>query len=733
MSLLDDLSDDVRAGRVVVIAGAGVSVASCEQAKDWPTLLRSGVERALDYNRTLPEEWKRIVDVELDTAATYPQSLPGVASKVVTALGGRAGPELSAWLRKEFSSLKVETPELIDALDGLGSPLLTTNFDHLLENRLGRETATWKSPSQMQSILQGRTKDVGHLHGSWREPRSVILSEQSYGEIIGNDGARAIQEALTAARTVLFVGCGAGIADPNFESLRAWMKKLWATSESRHYRLCLDSEVSSLEIAHQGERITPLGFGSNYDQLPGFLTGLGSAASIELIGAASAPAISAKALNERIVSEAVLTEHLSDDVCSWERLTIPPVLLPVSQEQFVRSQDLPKDERPKRLDPSVEALEPGCTVIVADDRVGLTTALEWLTLKRHALDGRAVPIVIDFKHVSVGTKPLRKQIIKELRISGVSIRDNASLPTVTLALDNFSSRPEKICSRVMEELRVGDFDRVMIGCKQGQESETLDALKLAGISASVRYLGRLNHGDIHQLAGLVAPSRAERLANKALDIAHREHLPRTPFTLSLLISAILHGEALLSTASETALLDAYLNLLMGRGDPHEDARFSLDAHERADILGDLGRSVSSQARWLVAGVRCSGDPGRILQRRGLERGPTRCAKQPACAAPFDDSFRPYCFYPSELFASLRSQTSDDLGRVSEIASRRPSLLRAHCGALRRLDSGRSANPRNRGEAALGGVGGACKLHQLRNRFGWDGRFDRGLGQPLEHP
>jgi hypothetical protein len=584
MSLLDDLSDDVRAGRVVVVAGAGVSLASTKNAKDWPTLLGAGVKRALEYNQSLPEEWRRIVDVELDTASTYPAALPGVASKIVDALGGRTGPELAAWLRHEFSALRADDPTLIDAIDALGVPLLTTNFDHLFEHGLGREPATWRSPSQMQSILQGRTRDVGHLHGSWRDPESVILGDQSYGELIGNASARAIQEALTAARTMLFIGCGAGIADPNFQSLRSWMKTLWSGSEGRHYRLCMDSEVDPLLKDHDGERIVPLGIGPGYDDLPSFLTGLGSVSSIELVSAASAPAISAKALDERIVSEAVLTEHVGDDSCSWERLTIPPVLLPVPHDQFVRSQDLPREERPRRLDPNTEALRSGVTVLIADDRVGLTTALEWLTLRRHAVDGRAVPVVIDFKHISTGPKPLRKQLVKDLRVSGVPIRDNAELPLVTLALDNFSSRPEKICGRVIEEIRTGNFDHVIIGCKQGQEKEALGVLDDAGIAASIRYVGRLNQGDIEYLAGLVAPGRQGALATKAIEIVNREHLPRTPFTLSLLISAILHGEALLSTASETALLDAYISLLLGRGDPHDDARFSLDAHERADIL-----------------------------------------------------------------------------------------------------------------------------------------------------
>lgn len=587
MALVDDLRDDVQAGRAVIVAGAGVSIASSSGAKDWTSFLRCGVERALEYNKALPEEWKRIVEVELEASKSYSASLPGVASKVVDALGGRNGAELASWLRAEFAELSVETTPLIDAIGQLGLPILTTNFDHLLERRLGRETATWRAPSHMQLVLQGRSKDIGHLHGSWRDAESVILGEQSYGEIIGDSGARAIQEALTSARAVVFVGCGAGVADPNFTALREWMRRIWSGAEARHFRLCLDSDVAPLTQEHDGERIRPVGFGGSHDDLPDFLLSLGSVASRELVSVASAPAISAKEIDQKVVAEAVLGEHLAQDQCSWTDLTIPPVLLPIPHEQFVRSQDLPRDQRARRLDPDDEALRPGITLVTSDDRVGLTTALEWLTLRNYDLDGRAVPVIIDFKNVGAGPQPLKKQIVKELRVSGVPLRDSSEMPTVALALDNFSGRPKKMCDRVLAEIGSGTFSRVVIGTKQGNEAEVLDALNRAGLSVTVRYLGRLNQRDIEALATLVSPSRASELASKVIEIVNREHLPRTPFTLSLLISAILQGEALLSTASETALLDAYVSLLMGRGDPHENARFSLDAHERTDILATL--------------------------------------------------------------------------------------------------------------------------------------------------
>jgi hypothetical protein len=92
-----------------------------------------------------------------------------------------------------------------------------------------------------------------------------------------------------------------------------------------------------------------------------------------------------------------------------------------------------------------------------------------------------------------------------------------------------------------------------------------------------------------------APARARDLATRAIEVVRREHLPRTPLTLGLLISVLLHGEMMLGTASETALLDAYIDLLLGRGDPHDDTRITLDAHERAAILGVLAEEFALRA------------------------------------------------------------------------------------------------------------------------------------------
>jgi hypothetical protein len=76
-------------------------------------------------------------------------------------------------------------------------------------------------------------------------------------------------------RTLLFVGCGEGLEDPNFGALLRWTRRVFAGSEYRHYRLALTNEVAAIQAKHPPEeRIFVLPYGTQYSDLGGFLRSL---------------------------------------------------------------------------------------------------------------------------------------------------------------------------------------------------------------------------------------------------------------------------------------------------------------------------------------------------------------------------------------------------------------------------------------------------------------------------
>lgn len=82
--------------------------------------------------------------------------------------------DFAEWLRRTVGALRVRNKDVPEALAALGLPLLTTNYDDILEQVTNLPGVTWQ------------------------------------------DYAQAMQRALRALKTPLFVGYGSGFEDPNF-------------------------------------------------------------------------------------------------------------------------------------------------------------------------------------------------------------------------------------------------------------------------------------------------------------------------------------------------------------------------------------------------------------------------------------------------------------------------------------------------------------------------------------
>lgn len=266
---------------------------------------------------------------------------------------------------------------------------------------------------------------------------------------------------------------------------------------------------------------------------------------------------------------------------------IPPVLLTVTQEQFIAATRGKDKTRPSRCDPYEDARE-SRLLIAGDEHVGVSSALMWIGAQKCLADSQLIPIVIDYIAMgSSGTNPLRRQVIKELRKTGQWLREDDDLPPVVLIIDNMHLGARPRLERVISELCSGSYAHILIGCRVGVEGKLYEEVSEACGKFERRYVGRLARGDVRALARLVDAPREESLADKAIEVVRAHSLPSTPFTYSMILSAILRGESLMAATSPTALLDAYVDLLLGRGGISEDSRFGLDAINRGYILGEL--------------------------------------------------------------------------------------------------------------------------------------------------
>lgn len=273
--VLDELRQQISRRQVVVVIGAGVSMAATNGAAtaSWSGLLQSGVARVEEVGQELKTGWgdrqrAAIAGGDLD-------ELLGAAENIARKLGAPQGGEYRRWLRESLGSLEVRDRAVIDALVALGCPLWTTNYDGLLESVTDLQPITWRNSSRVERVLRGDGNAIVHPHGHFEDPESVVLGIRSYEAVLGNASAQALLQALRSNRTLLFIGFGAGLADPNFSAFLTWCEQAFSNSEYRHFRLARDSEVDSIQAEHKpAQRIFVLGYGPDYSDLAPFLRSL---------------------------------------------------------------------------------------------------------------------------------------------------------------------------------------------------------------------------------------------------------------------------------------------------------------------------------------------------------------------------------------------------------------------------------------------------------------------------
>ena len=110
-----------------------------------------------------------------------------------------------------------------------------------------------------------------HIHGQWEEPDQVVLGV-NYESLVRDEKKQERIHGLLRDHRFLFVGVGAGIADPHFRALMDWSNRIYGDSEHRHFYL---TRRAHLERTGDNSSFSPhlvaLPFGDDYEELPAFL------------------------------------------------------------------------------------------------------------------------------------------------------------------------------------------------------------------------------------------------------------------------------------------------------------------------------------------------------------------------------------------------------------------------------------------------------------------------------
>jgi hypothetical protein len=278
LTLVEDLEADLRSANSLLIVGSGVSIAATggHPTASWNGLLLDGIAYCVEKMRSLSANEAAALRHQLahDDVAERIQVAHTVQQKL--------GADLLRWLTEAIGTLPIKDRAVLDAVHAIGTRIATTNYDGLLEH--GRDLAPIRvtDPNKTLQFLRGTRNGILHLHGYWDdEPPSVVLGTESYERLVSNEVAQFLQRAIAARYTVVFVGCGDGMSDPNLGPLLRWMSEALRETIFRNYVLCRDQDVDPLR-AHGLDAIRYVSYGGRYEDLETFLRLLRTDSSISV-------------------------------------------------------------------------------------------------------------------------------------------------------------------------------------------------------------------------------------------------------------------------------------------------------------------------------------------------------------------------------------------------------------------------------------------------------------------
>ncbi|KAF2185880.1 hypothetical protein K469DRAFT_157967 [Zopfia rhizophila CBS 207.26] len=269
---VDKIRQALRDKKLVIIVGAGVSLSAIRPAPlriTWTGLIRDGLDYLEDMCYVSAD------DGELNFYRGILQR-ENIDVRKVLRVCGYLKDELShhrqypTWLHSVFGSLHrdVTHPEIFKALQEFhqkGARLLTTNYDELLERFCNLQRVRRSIPDDVRKYEQGTLDGVFHVHGSFQDPKEVVLDAVSYYQVQTSDDVQNLLKTYLGHNTILFVGCGSGLEDPNFDALLKWATSREENIPNHHYLLVRDRDNLRYHP------LITLKYGQNYEDLVPYL------------------------------------------------------------------------------------------------------------------------------------------------------------------------------------------------------------------------------------------------------------------------------------------------------------------------------------------------------------------------------------------------------------------------------------------------------------------------------
>lgn len=254
---------------MIPVIGAGVSYAAAN-LPGWKAAIENGLYYA---------EMHRLDSTRIHTAR---EQLDGgnliESADIMKAILGAPGHPFSNWLKDLFGGPVIRSPDLLDSIEDLCTPiLLTTNYDKLLSARSRlrtREVFDWSEYEEVRGALSNDPRFILHLHGIWNKPETIVLSKEDYANLANELGYKELLKKLWSDYHFLFIGCSRdGVMDEDFSTVFGFLNEWFPGHTHQHFILLNERDIEAeahLPLLRQCN-VSPISYGHDYAKLAEFI------------------------------------------------------------------------------------------------------------------------------------------------------------------------------------------------------------------------------------------------------------------------------------------------------------------------------------------------------------------------------------------------------------------------------------------------------------------------------
>jgi len=239
--------------RITLVIGAGVPFVMSGRSEIalWQGLLRDGLKHPSvkvareDAGNAAKFE---LADRVMSTSGTTDEFIE-IAELIAENIHE---PEYGTWLANTVGKLRVSDSgsnrmiEVLRLMRERNHLIATTNYDNILSEALGIKWITWDDESGVLKAARGVEDAVFHIHGHFEKPKSVIFGKHTYHEIVKDTKFQRVLRAIGTTSTLVFIGCNAGLMDPNIGRLLDYLAGNFGEKQM-HFIVARSGEVPELE------------------------------------------------------------------------------------------------------------------------------------------------------------------------------------------------------------------------------------------------------------------------------------------------------------------------------------------------------------------------------------------------------------------------------------------------------------------------------------------------------